>query len=338
MDATSFPWELLPSSIHEEILSKLPISVLLRLRSISRSFLSSIRSLPPSLPFPRDPFFLLFSSSSSSYSISSAIVFQPSRNRWLSMPLPSFPATASGPLILLSDSLFNPFSGTPTPIPPHLPMTTLIYPLSLIIEDDGTTHRSRVRIVVVSTSDRIRSQIYDSASGSWTLRGELPGRVHMLGNAVVLNGSLYVLSFGPDHLLKFDLLSGDWEIVTEVVPSVACAHLVAFGGRLFLVAGVADLLGVMLSVKVWEFDWENWKLVCSMPDEIFSEFSGMTIMKHFHVCDGKGMVCFYSYSGNVFLILDLMDWRWWWPRKCPLQCHLNPFLGVAVEPNAEFLR
>ncbi|KAM0946303.1 putative F-box domain, kelch-type beta propeller [Dioscorea sansibarensis] len=342
MDAGSFPWELLPSSIHEEILSKLPISVLLRLRSISHSFLSSIRSLPPSLSFPRDPFFFLFPSSSSSLSsssFSSAIVFQPSRNRWLSMPLSSSPAAASGPLLLLSDSLFNPFSGASIPISPPLPMPSSIYPLSLLIDDDAT-HRSSLRIVVVSTSDRIRSQVYDSASGSWTLRGELPSRFHMLGNAVFLNGFLYVLSSGPDHLLKFDLLSGDWEIVSEVLPSVACAHLVVFGRRLFLVGGV-QLFGVMVSIKVWEFVkriGEDWKLVCSMPDDIFSKFSSMGKMRLFHVCDRKGMVCFCNHWGNLLVILDLMDWRWWWPTKCPLRWRRRVFLGVAVEPNAELLR
>ncbi|KAJ0972044.1 hypothetical protein J5N97_020003 [Dioscorea zingiberensis] len=336
--SSSFPWELLPRSIQEEILSKLPISVLVRLRSISRSFLASIRSLPPSLSFPRDPFFFLFSSDELLTSSSSVLAYQPSLDRWITFPLPSNPSAASGSLLLLSDSLFNPFTGAVISIPPPLPMQSPIYPLYLLIDYGG--NRPDLRIIVVNNSDRVRSQVYDSASDSWTCRGDLPGHFHMLGSAVLLDGLLYVLSYGPDHLLRFDLFSGDWETVGGVLPSVVCSHLVAFDGRLFLVGGV-ELFGMIVSIQVWGFvskDGGNWELACSMPAEIFRVFNGSELMEFFDVCDGKGILCFYNHLEDRLLMLDLVDWRWWWPSRCPVPQNLGFWLGLAVEPNADILR
>ncbi|KAJ8493425.1 hypothetical protein OPV22_015146 [Ensete ventricosum] len=130
----------------------------------------------------------------------------------------------------------------------------------------------------------------------------------MLGNAVFLDGLLFVLGRLPDHLLTFDLDSGEWSVVDVALPPpVFCLHLLVFDGRLFLVGGLEEDV-VIARIGIWELDLtksdKEWRHFCFMPDECFQEFS-VNELVHFQTIDRFGIVCFCNTRESVVLMLQV---------------------------------
>ncbi|XP_064992491.1 F-box/kelch-repeat protein At5g15710 [Musa acuminata AAA Group] len=334
--ASAFEWDRLPHDLQRSILLRLPISTLLLCKSLSRSFLDTIRS-PTFLDAysslrrgrrfrHRDDLFLLLFADCSRHGLAAA--YLPSRACWLPLPLPpllNHIHASDGSLVVAAtgknsgeDVVCDLFSRTVIPILPRMPHS---YILALIADEAS----SDFRIVAVGSQKPVgnalnavyvSSQVYDSRSGRWQPKGQLPGHYAMLGNAVFLDGLLFVLGRLPDHLLTFDLDSGEWSVVDVALPPpVFCLHLLVFEGRLFLVGGLEEDV-VIARIGIWELDLtkseKEWRLFCFMPDEYFQEFS-VNELVHFQTIDRFGIVCFCNTRESVVLVCDLSSKTWWWP-------------------------
>lgn len=342
-----FSWDRLPISIQETILSLLPISALIVCKAVSRSWRSTIQSPAFTASYPRhhprrrdqDLLFLLFADARRPGRIAA---YHPSRDRWLSLPLPpdlSRAHAAGGSLVMAELEkrrlvVANLFAGARTAVLP--PMEPVFRPYALaLIEETPPDYK----IVAVSTADRVYSQVYDSRSGRWELRGQLAGRFAVLGNAALLDGLLFCLSRGPDHLLTFDPVGGEWSIVdvTMPLPSIVCSHIFVFRGGLFLVAGDEEV-GVIARVGIWELDRSEreWRSICCVPNEYFGEFGGGGL-KYFETVDRGGNICFYNRAAGLVLMHDLSERRWWWPQPCYVPKNKRLWFGHALEPHIGLL-
>ncbi|XP_042421188.1 F-box/kelch-repeat protein At5g43190-like isoform X2 [Zingiber officinale] len=220
-------WERLPLNLQESILLLLPISTLLVCKSLSRSFLHTIRSpsflSAYSLRRSRhldDLIFLLFIDGIGARR-PSAIAFLPIRASWIHLPLPISLChihTSSGCLVVaekfeggqfVSDLLCR----TVTPI---APMSFHSYILSLV-EDEASTD-----FKIVSSSKNVIDggilrpsycQVYNSASRRWESSGQFPHHYAMLGNAILLNDQLGIVLFCNTRefsIIMFDMSSKIW--------------------------------------------------------------------------------------------------------------------------------
>ncbi|XP_038976079.1 F-box/kelch-repeat protein At5g43190-like [Phoenix dactylifera] len=342
--APFFPWDLLPFALQESILSLLPVSTLALCQSVSRSWRSTIRSptflssLRPRRRHADDLYLILFTDN-----FSRAAAYRPSGDRWLTLALPPSlfsPLASAGGLVVAEDdcgrlAVYDLFSGASLALLPNMASVLQPYALALIDEFPWPHYT----IVAVSTGDRVYSQVFDSRSGRWELKGQFPGRFAVLGNAVLLDGLLLVLSQGPDHLLTFDPIGGEWNLIDVAMPPVVCSHIFDFENCLFLVGGVEEV-GCMARVGIWELDWpkKEWRLICFMPDGFFRKFGGRRL-DHFETVARRGIVCFYNTLDATVLMFDLPARRWWWPPPCDVITRSRMFwFGHAIEPRIDLLK
>ncbi|XP_073106864.1 F-box/kelch-repeat protein At5g43190-like isoform X2 [Elaeis guineensis] len=338
--APFFPWDLLPFDLQGSILSLLPVSTLARCQSVSRSWRSTIRSPAFLSSFRRNPDDLYLIPFTDNVS---PAAYHPSRDRWLTLGLPPsfvFAIASDGGLLLALDdhsrlAVFDLFSGATLARLPDMASVLQPYVVALIDEFPSAHYK----IVAVSTGDRVYSQVFDSRSGRWEIKGQFPGQFAVLGNAVFLDGLLFVLSEGPDHLLTFDPVGGDWNLVDMAMPPVVCSHILDSEDRLFLVGGVEDV-GCIARVGIWELDLpkKEWRLICFMPDGFFRIFGGRRL-EHFWTVARMGIVCFYNTRDTTVLMFDLPARRWWWPLPCPAIPRRRRFwFGHAIEPRMDLLK
>ncbi|XP_078447343.1 F-box/kelch-repeat protein At5g15710-like [Wolffia australiana] len=341
----------LPDCLWEKVFSLLPVSSLISARTVCRRWNHIIRSDIFSLIYSAtspcrfnlvdDVIFVLFADLDCSDPFAAA--YQASSDRWIPFPLSRFfgngfrgVLASGGPLFLsengkLSLLLCNLFSGTACEIPAMISSHGQSYVLGMI--DYGA---AGYQIVSVSTADRVLSQMFDSRTGDWELKGQILGKFAVLGNSAYLDGILYILSRGPDHLLAFDLNSGDWAVLDVAMPSscVVCSHILVHGGCIFLIAGLEEE-GDICEIVFWVLDLKekNWNLFGCMPKDLLEQFRGHRLY-HFYTVDLKGLVCFCNTSCYTPLMCDLRGMKWWWPRRCPFKIPMNAqtWFGHALEP------
>ncbi|XP_077248789.1 F-box/kelch-repeat protein At5g15710-like [Tasmannia lanceolata] len=348
-----FACELLPNHIWENILSWLPISTLVRMKIVCKTWNSIIQSKPFLKAYTsvshRDLYFVLFADF---IHRSIAAAYNPMENKWVLISLShissSCPSTccklrraliSDGGLVLAEDRkgsivVSNLFTKSYRIIPPMMP---LLWPYAIAMIEGNSN--SSYKIVAVSTADRVYSQVYDSETNCWEAKGELDGRFAMLGKAVYLDGFLFCLSHGPDNLLAFDLTNGTWSIVEVTMPSLVSSHILVHHKRLILVGGVEEL-GVMKRIGIWELNSskKRWDQICLMPDHLFCKFSHGNL-NHFITVDRQGKLCFCKSTSSLVLMYDMSENRWWWLPPCPLGSSLNKnsWFGHAVEPRIDLL-
>ncbi|KAG6482896.1 F-box/kelch-repeat protein At5g43190-like isoform X1 [Zingiber officinale] len=347
-------WERLPLNLQESILLLLPISTLLVCKSLSRSFLHTIRSpsflSAYSLRRSRhldDLIFLLFIDGIGARR-PSAIAFLPVRASWIHLPLPHSLChihTSSGCLVVaekfeggqfVSDLL----SRTVTPI---APMSFHSYILSLV-EDEASTE-----FKIVSSSKNVIDggilrpsdcQVYNSSSRRWESSGQFPHHYAMLGNAILLNGMLFVLGRDPDHLLAFDLKTRMWSVVDEELPlSLLCFHLLVFEERLFLVGGLDGEELTITRIEIWEYDLveKQWGMFCFMPDEIFLQFCGNGLF-NFDTIDQLGIVLFCNTREFSIIMFDMSSKIWSRAPDCEQPKSRKSWIGHALVPSVQLLK
>ncbi|XP_058087453.1 F-box/kelch-repeat protein At5g15710-like [Magnolia sinica] len=336
-DLSFSAWELIPDHIWENILSYLPISSILRMKAVCKTWKSIIQSGPfisayKKVPHEDNLYFVLFADFTHQ---DIAAAYYPAEDKWVLIPLSHIwslcPGTccklrhtlvSDGGLVLAEDRkgsmvVFNLFTKTYRTLPSMLPS---IWPYVVAIIEEESSYQ----IIAVSTVDRVYSQVYDSKTGLWEAKGEFEGRFAMLGNAVYLDGFLFCLSHGPDNLLAFDLKHGTWSLVEATMPSVACSHILVHCGKLVLVGGIEEV-GVMKRIGIWEFDRDGkqWCGICFMPDHLFDKLSH-GILHHFETIDRRGKIWFRKTGSLLVLMYDMSEKRWWWLPPCPLgSCSSN---------------
>ncbi|MQL79458.1 hypothetical protein Taro_011892 [Colocasia esculenta] len=351
-EAASPSMERLPVHLWEQVFSFLPVSTVLVSRAVCRLWDATLRSAPFSSLYAAAParheqlddlHFLLFADLGSAAPFAAA--YRPSQDRWSALPIPRPACAAScfhrvhasgGALVLAEQKngsfvVHDLFAGVGHEIAPMVSLQGQSYALGLI--DNG---QLGYKIVAVSTLDRVVSQVFDSETCLWTWKGEFLGRFAVLGNSANLHGVLYCLSRAPDHLLAYELDSGEWSLVDVAMPPscVVCPHLLVHRGALFLIGGEEEG-GDISRIVMWELDGreKRWRVCGCMPDELLQEFRGQR-MNHFYTLDRKGVVCFCNTSSNVLLMCDLRSMRWWWPKKCPflISADGHSWFGHALEP------
>eukprot|EP00268_Persea_americana_P058514 TRINITY_DN7082_c0_g1_i1.p1 TRINITY_DN7082_c0_g1~~TRINITY_DN7082_c0_g1_i1.p1 ORF type:complete len:369 (+),score=57.11 TRINITY_DN7082_c0_g1_i1:635-1741(+) len=349
-------WELLPYHIWENILSCLPILTLVRMKIVCKTWRSIINSQSFLAVYKKanhqDIYFVLFADF---IHRNIAAAYNPMEDKWFAISLShissSSPSTSckirrtlvsDGSLVLAEDSkgsffVSNLFTRTFQRLPPMLPLIWS-YTIALVELDFS------YKIVAVSVTDKVYSQVYDSITKTWEAKGEFDGRFAMLGNATHLDGFLYCLSYSPDNLLEFDLNCGTWSVVNVMMPSVVCSHILVHRGVLILVGGIEEF-GVIKRIGIWELDRvvRQWLPVCFMPDHLFYKFRLFSHgnLNQFFTVDRGGKLCFCKSTLPHINILmyDLSEKRWWWLPPCPLGSSLckQSWFGHAVEPRMDVL-
>lgn len=184
-------------------------------------------------------------------------------------------------------------------------------------------------------------QVYNSASRRWESAGQLPHHYAMLGNAILLNGLLFVLGRLPDHLLAFDLKTRMWSVVDEELPlSLLCFHLLVFKERLFLVGGLDEEELTITRIEIWEYDLveKQWRMFCFMPDEIFQQFRGDGLV-HFDTIDQLGIVLFCNIKDSIVLMFDMSSKIWSRAPDCDvLPKSRRSWIGHALVPSVQLLK
>ncbi|XP_019703789.1 F-box only protein 6-like [Elaeis guineensis] len=335
--APFFPWDLLPLNIQESILSLLPVSTLARCQCVSRSWRSTIRSptfLSSLRRNPDDLYLIPFTDHLS------PAAYQPSRDRWFRLRLhrrPVFlPLASDGCLLVVLDdhrrlAVRNLLSGATIALLPEV--ESVIKPRVIALIDEFPA--AQYKIVAVSRTDPLESRVFDSRSGRWELKGQLPRQFLDLGSAVFLDGLLFVLSQGPNHLLTFDPIGGDWNLVDVAMPPVVHSHILDYEDRLFLVGGVANV-GCIATIRIWELDLpkKEWRSICFMPNRFFRRFRGRRLdFFSFSTAARRGVVCFFNDLDSTVLMFDLPARRWWWPLPCDaIPAERRFWFGHAMEP------
>lgn len=344
----------IPYHLWENILARLPISNLFRMLSVctawnsmvqSDSFLMAYKRVPP-----QDLFFILFAENCNRNVVAA---YNPIDDKWVVIPMSYMssscpcsvtcsrlrkPIVSGGGLLVAENRkgslvVCNLFTKTHRILPPMFPMKSP-YVVAMVVYPE---RNSEYEILVVSTVDGISSQVYDSRSDSWKICGSFDGRFAMLGNAAHLDGFLFCLTHGPDHLLAFDVDAGTWDLVEVTMPPVVCPHILEHEGSLILVGGIEEL-GVLKKISIWELDEsvKQWQKVCSMPDHLFSKFSHGNL-NHFFTVGLWGKICFYRNYSPVIFMYDLLENRWWGLPHCPLYSRLckPSWFCLALEPRLD---
>ncbi|WOL03556.1 hypothetical protein Cni_G12276 [Canna indica] len=349
MVSSNFEWERLPPDLQQSILLLLPISTLLVCKSLSRSFLRTIRSDSFISAYSslrrhscrREDVLLLLFSDFGQHDLATA--FLPSRSRCLPIRLPPSIAhihASDGSLVVASttngfggDMVSDVLCNTVTPIPPRVPHS---YILALIEEEASPNFK----IVAVDDKNSVRHiKVYDSRLCRWEIKGMLAIHYAMLGNAVVLDDLLFVLGQLPDHLLAFDPDTRTLSVVSVDLPFDINFHLLVFERRLFLVGGMVEV-GIVVRIGIWELDLgdKEWRVFCFMPDEVFQEFSGNDLGL-FQTTGRLGYVCFCNTRWSIVVAFDMALKTWSWPPKSDMVPTLGrSWLGHALELPVKMLR
>lgn len=170
------------------------------------------------------------------------------------------------------------------------------------------------------------------------MAGELTGAFTLVSCSAILDRVLFCLTCGPNCILTFDLVGGDWGYLVKNLPADCLQQVLVFDGRLFLVGGVEEEGRGVVGVGIWEMNWEKmeWVVYCFMPEEHFDRLSEG--VNRFQSVSCKGMVCFVGTKRdgvNLILMCDLAKKRWWWPRgqegrMCNCSVHtVEPYIGLV---------
>lgn len=339
--AVACPWDALPEHLQERIVSLLPLTALLPVAAVSRALRRLLRS--PAFhallsPHRLDAFFLLSPRHAFHLLTRRLLPLAASRPLDSSSPPPPLVSSASPSLVVTAASLQR----LPT-LPDRSYLIAVIVPRS-----SSTSHSQEYTLVAVSTGAAVRSYTLDSADPSprWEPRGELPRPFALLGNAAIAcdHSLLYVLGRGPDALLSFDLVTGQWMVPPVVMPhGLTTAHLFVFEGRLFLVGGV-EAFGVLQRVVVWQLDNDEaagWMEVGTIPAEVFDELVAGRhgSFWHFQAAERMGIVCLYNAVDGRLVMFDVVDCAWTkLPRVSGLDAEESrQWFGHVLEPGIELL-
>ncbi|OAE33934.1 hypothetical protein AXG93_1952s1100 [Marchantia polymorpha subsp. ruderalis] len=343
-------WSDLPEDLTEKVLTKLPVSGVLRLRAIckawnslilSRNLLSLCREEPSPTPC------LLGTSAD----CESFVGYNPSSRKWFDLCL-TFPDPALRPRVYLAASaggllcfaatidevaaffVCNPTTRSWRQLPPPalkvLPRVSFGHHLDLatcMLFDESSRH---YKIVVVgnATSGWYRiTQIYDSCTGSWKrLGGAIPQDVDFRSYGLVCKGHIYYMMAGLSiKVMSMNVDAGLWSKLEAPLPRfLVRPRLVERGGSLLLVGGVHKYWRQgwnslkPQSVRIWELDQINmvWVEIGRMPEDVHSHF--VATLGHEtqdFKCAGLGQLMFFTSRcswGFSLVMFNFLTREWTW--------------------------
>ncbi|XP_024543630.1 protein UNUSUAL FLORAL ORGANS-like [Selaginella moellendorffii] len=328
-------WGCLPEDLHDRILARLPIPSFFRLRIVCsrwQSLLSSPTFLGHCAAKNHQSWLLMFADVH--YKL--VFVYIPDEDRWLHFPLSFLPSniyyiTGAGGLLCFrlveangasSMCVCNPITRSWRRLPPLLgDFYAGLVGMVAESEDPRTLKSGRYRIVVRTKppgSDdfdftNLRTEVYDSASGHWSISG-VPEDDLTMGKAVC-NGVLYFMTWeARNGVYAFLVDQGIWININAPWPYFfTCPHLVECAGALFMVGGFGKQHVSTVGIRVWQLRAEamEWELIDSMPSRLFDEFLTKPGGMYFDCAGNGGCVYFINYEKPPMLIVfDVVRCLW----------------------------
>ncbi|KAI3673011.1 hypothetical protein L6452_39119 [Arctium lappa] len=332
-------WRKLPIELLERILSFLPLTTFLYLRSTCKYFRSLIfsplflsthtNSLSSS---PISSFLLLSHPQSTHY-----LIYDTHLNTWRNLKLPLSRSLSCTPLLSTATCLLC-FSAVPDSSNSAFVIYNLLarssrvvkfpeYPFAfelptLIVNSSGSYYRLFC-LSSRSSSSHVYAYVYDSRVRQWSrydgFRRSLGDSYHQQG--VFCNGSLYFGTREPFSVVGFDLNTGKWERSEVGLPEeLTFGRLAAGENRLFMFGGIGRN-GISKMMKLWELDGngKKWIEVESVPDMMCRKFGSVCYHNYEHIyCFWhQGMICVCCYTWPEVLYYIVSRRTWHWVPKCP---------------------
>eukprot|EP00250_Pteridium_aquilinum_P022758 c25669_g1_i1 orf=169-1692(-) len=252
----------LPDEVMERILGLLPLQTKLVCRCVCKSW-NSVLSTDNLLMYTTNTslrnrssgygnaFFMLTTKDPSAY------MLDPLSDLWHKLPKPACPGTsvlaAAHSLVCIGNQvsecrsliIFNLLSNTYKVLPNTL-RVGLLHKVTMSM--DPSTHAYVVVVTGEDTSDfrgrrmyRLRTEVYDSASGSWRMAGDtLPEAKFGSDPGVWCNGLFYCITELPYGLTVFNFAQGRWmDLDVEMPKGIVFPSLVSCKGQLMMV-GMQD--------------------------------------------------------------------------------------------------
>ncbi|KAJ7544030.1 hypothetical protein O6H91_09G062300 [Diphasiastrum complanatum] len=345
-------WSNLPDHLFDAILACLPITSILKMRSVCKKWnwiISSAAFLQVcSRLSPRRPFFLMFADH---FRHKVGAAYDVELNKWHIIPLSNFlqcqpldsfnVLATDGGLFCLegtgiqSGSIFvsNPMTRYQRKLPPMLFMKSP-YVVGMVVDRYGEGYK----ILVAQDGDCLLSQVYDSKSNAWKMTGTLQRRTALVSGAAFHKGLLYCITFGPDGVLAFDLEHGTWHESNPVMPSfLTCPQLLENRGELMMIGGIEEF-GALKGVHFWRWipGTQYWLEVKRVPETLFKRFFNSS-SGHFLCVAHSDQVCFHDYHYPHVLMYNFVRDAWSWLPSCSLtrDMEAQSVLGFAFEPRLD---
>lgn len=268
MDVTI--WSALPEDIIEKVLARLPLTSVLRFRTVCRRWNSvllsgSFLSSHSKSSLHRHPCFLLCTIGQF------ACTFDPSLGKWLTLLKPTSPGNSviasTGSVFCLGNqvtecrvlSVCNPITRSLRHLP-AMRRLRLIHKITMC-ED----RRTNGYTIVVAGEDglptpnphifNLITEVYDSNSNEWHDAEDPPAEAKFGSDpGVWFEGAFYCLTELPYGIVKFCAEAGVWEEVRVVMPpSLAVPSLVTARNRLLMVGRCrANSQRKATTIRIWE--------------------------------------------------------------------------------------
>lgn len=362
-------WSALPEDIIEKVLAWLPLTSVLRFRSVCRRWNSVLLSgrfaSSHSKSSPLRPCFLLCTIGQF------ACTFDPSLNKWLTLLKPTSPGASvvasTGSLFCLGNqvteckvlSVCNPITRCLKQLPPMIKVR-LIHKVTMIEDRLSNTYR-----IVVAGEDglptpnphtfNLMTEIFDSSVHSWEIVGDpLPEAKFGSDPGVWFDNSFFCLTEMPYGVVMFDAKVGLWSEVHVSMPSsLSVPSLVTARNRLLMVGRSVtrdpDNQVKSTSVCIWElqsggtpgsddkgcYNNYSWVELIKMQKSISSVFLAPLASYSRFVCVGVGNSIFITtHLSPRVLVYDMSNDSWTWLPSDPLFPKNRDFhlLGFSFEP------
>ncbi|KAL4192467.1 hypothetical protein AMTRI_Chr06g172140 [Amborella trichopoda] len=320
-------WNNLPPDILERVIHHLPALSLLKFRTICRDWYRLISSRSFS-HYCNDPWFAIFPTKPSNH----FSAFNPDLNKWHKLSLSFLPCdcnglSSSGGLICckgvinnsLSIIVCNPISQNYVILPPLLrkrivPIVNIInlgLGFRVIVAGDDVLADGH------SVSD-LTSEIYDSATGEWSMSGRLPPQSDLEFGSAFCRGILYVPTYRPIGTVRFDPQLGMWSRVPAFVPrNSRNSSLVECSGRLFMVGGVQRKQSIV-GIRVWELcDCSVWREFARMRRQVLRKMKLRLGDLYFSAVGHGDFICLSIYESPVMIGFNIADKKWIWLPQFP---------------------
>ncbi|KAL5992858.1 hypothetical protein ACLOJK_013777 [Asimina triloba] len=329
-------WHRLPDELVERILAFLPVSTVLRCRTVCKHW-NSLLSSPTFIDLwaalaPRTLLFLIY------HSGGFVAAYLPRSRRWANLPLYDRCSLDPTQVLLLASSdglicfrnrnsdyptlmICNPLTQTRRVLPEMLQIRYIDI-IGMVADRASGDYRVLVTGTTEPASSESITEVYDSTTGTWA--HHCRSRHEFLQfwyevHALFHDGSFYCLATPVNtlqgyRLISYNLERRNWVDLNVKMPAgdIRCPSLVVCKGKLLLTGKIMEDY-LIRSICIWELRWESlrWVKVGVVPDEILSKMD----MPHSILiqCHGYGdLLCFSTHRGWQSIIHNLTEQTWEW--------------------------
>ncbi|CAM6083803.1 unnamed protein product [Calypogeia fissa] len=322
--------QLLPDELVDKVLGRLPLTSVLRFRSVCRRWQSRLSPEGLRNIFPRNATPLawmacpaLFMSGNSKRQCA---FYDESLRKWSCVLLDFLPdpachfLAANGGLLCLcfsgmNSSLFicNPITKSWRALPsfnhPRCRAGSMI--VHMLVHPETGAYKVILigHPTCITTAPPAMTEVFDSETGSWTTLATVPSMGCTMAPSVVLrNGVLYCLTELPAGLLAFNLARKVWRRL-EIKSHFRVLLLFEHRGHILLVARMSARVTRLGIWRLRETFPRVWLKVAIMPPDYGNYFLKSGKLQ----CFGHGdFVCFASPRRPQWLLYDLAKRSWSW--------------------------